>query len=108
MRQLYLVPIIGDEPARRFSVVTGLVLIFLTTLLTIHWIGAKRTRDLVLIGLSWAALTIAFETALGRYVFHYDWQRITSDYDLSRGGVMALGLLCMMVVPLAAARLRRI
>jgi uncharacterized membrane protein YphA (DoxX/SURF4 family) len=82
------------------------MLFFLTTLLSIRWIGMKQTRDLLLIGLLWAALTLAFEMTLGRLLFHYDWARITSDYDLSNGGFMALGLLCMIFVPLAAARSR--
>jgi len=106
LRQLVLAPMIGDGSARRVGVLSGLVLIFLTTLLSIRWIGAKRTRDLLLVGVLWAALTMTFEIALGRLVLGYEWERVTSDYDLSKGGFMALGLLCMIFVPLAAAAVR--
>lgn len=107
-RNLLLAPLLGDAQARRVSVATGALLIFLIALLTIRWIGAHRTPALLAIGAIWVLMTVAFEVLLGRHVLGMGWDRITSDYDPSRGGLMTLGLLCMFLSPLVAARLRKV
>ena len=66
---------------------------------------ARHTAVLVRIGLLWVLLAVTFEVGLGR-LLGYPLSRILSDYDLSRGGLMGLGLAAMLFAPLAAARLR--
>ena len=105
LRQLYLAPLMGDFRARRISVFTAMVLIFIVTLLTIRWLRVRDTGTLVRIGAIWVALTILFEVGLGR-TLGYQWNRIFEDYDLSKGGLMSLGLLAMLFTPLIAARVR--
>jgi len=51
-------------------------------------------------------LTLVLEIGLGRLVFGFPWERILSDYDLPRGGLMPLGLLVMALAPLLVARRR--
>jgi hypothetical protein len=105
LRQLYLAPLIGDFRARRLSVLTGIALIFVITILTIRWLRTHDTGTLVRVGALWVTLTILFEVSLGR-ALGYDWSRIFEDYDLSRGGLMGLGLVAMLFTPLIAARVR--
>ena len=106
LRQLFLASAIGDLSARRISVFTGTALIFLVALLFRRWLNLTDTRRLLLVGALWVALTILFEVGLGRLVLGYSWSRIAQDYDLHRGGLMGLGLIAMLFIPLAAARLR--
>ena len=106
LRQLFLAPAIGDFAARRIGVFTGTALIFVVALLFAPWLKLTDTRRLILVGALWVALTVLFEAALGRFTFGYAWSRITQDYDLTRGGLMGLGLIAMLFIPLAAARLR--
>jgi hypothetical protein len=106
LRTLYLAPVIGDLPARRVGVFIGTAIIFVMALAFTRWIGARTRVQLLGIGLLWVALTVTFEIVLGRGVLHYDWPRILSDYDLSRGGLMGFGLLAMVFTPLLAARIR--
>lgn len=106
LRTLFLAPVLGDAPARRVSVATGSVLVFVLTLATIRWVGATRATSLVGIGLLWVLLTVGFEVALGRLVFDMAWSRIAAEYDLLHGGYMGLGLLVMLLAPWATARLR--
>lgn len=106
LRNLLLAPAIGDMSARRVSVFTGALLIFLVALATVRRLRATRTTELLRVGLLWVLLTVAFELALGRLVLHLDWDRIAADYDLRRGGLMAFGLLFMLLTPWAAARVR--
>lgn len=106
LRTLYLAPVIGDFPARRIGVFVAMAIIFVITLAFARWMGARTRTHLLGIGLLWVVLTVIFEFALGRAVFHYDWSRILGDYDLSRGGLMVFGLLAMVFTPLVAARIR--
>jgi hypothetical protein len=106
LRTLYLAPVIGDFPARRIGVLVAIALIFVITFAFTHWMGGRTRAQLLGIGLLWVVLTVLFEFALGRGVLHYDWSRMLSDYDLSRGGLMAFGLLAMAFTPLLAARIR--
>lgn len=105
LRQLFLAPLVGDLHARQASVFTGSVLIFVIALLLVRWIGATTPKALLGIGLLWLVLTLAFEFTLGR-LLGMDWQRILSDYDLRQGGFMLVGMVVLLLAPLAAARLR--
>lgn len=107
IRQLFLAPIVGDFPARRIAVFTGIVLIFLVTLVFIRWINAPNGRALLLIGFIWVCLTIFFEFSLGSFVFNYSWERMLEDYKVARGGLMAFGLLFMLVTPYLTDKLRK-
>ena len=51
-------------------------------------------------------LTVSFEVGLGRLVLGLPWERITEDYDVTRGGFLGFGLVFMLGSPLLAARLR--
>lgn len=90
-RNKFLEPAVGDFRARQISVLTGSVLVFLVTLVTIRWIAAASKQQLLMVGFLWIGLTIAFEVGLGRAV-DISWHRILSDYDLAHGGLMPLGL----------------
>jgi len=107
LRTLLLVPMMGDFPARQISVFTGSLLIFGVTLFFINWIAAKTTLQLLIVGVLWVALTVIFEITLGRSVLDLSWDRITEDYNITRGGLLGFGLLFMAVSPLLAAKLRR-
>lgn len=105
LRTLYLAPLLGDAPARRLSVLTGAILIFLVTLFTVHWTEARSTRQLLGVGILWVALTVAFELMLGRLALGMTWHRIASDYDLAHGGLMIPGLIFMWFAPWLAVRM---
>lgn len=105
-RQLFLAPMIGDFPARRIAVFTGMILIFAITYFCIRWINAPTSKSLITVGFLWVILTILFEFGLGFYVFKFSWERLFEDYDIFRGGLMGLGILFMFFSPLLSARFR--
>lgn len=105
LRQLLLMPVMGDLPARRVSVFTGALIIFGVTWSFIRWIRPSSRRQLFLMGVLWVVLTVAFEISLGR-ALGYGWDRLLEDYDLPRGGLMGLGLVAMLFTPWVAARVR--
>jgi hypothetical protein len=107
LRTLFLVPLVGDLPARQIGVPIGVLLVFLIAFLFVRWLGANTRLQLVAVGLLWVVLTVLFEIVLGRLVLGLSWDRISEDYDITRGGFMGLGLVIMAVSPLLAAMLRR-
>lgn len=108
LRELFLVPLVGDFTARRLAFFVGLLLIFLMTCFFIRWIDAPSMKSLFLVGLIWMILTAGFEFGLGLFVMNYSWERMFEDYDLSRGGLMGFGLLFMVFAPYLGAKLRGI
>ncbi len=105
LRGVLLVPIVGDLPARQIGVLIGSLLIFAVAYLFIRWIAARKTLQLLSVGLLWVVLTVLFEIRLGRLVLGLPWDRITED-DVPRGCLLAFGILFMAVSPLLAAKLR--
>lgn len=104
MRRLLLEPHLGDLRARQVSVFTGAALIVLVFWFTLHWLGSHPGRRWWTIGGLWLALTLAFEIGLGR-AMGMSWDRIASDFDPRRGGLLAFGMLVILVAPrLVAAR----
>lgn len=108
LRTLFLAPVVGNFQARQISFFTGVLLIFGITFFFIRWIAAPSVKSLFAVGLLWMILTALFEYGLGIFVMNYSWKRMFEDYDLSRGGLMAFGLLFMIFAPLLAAKLRGI
>ena len=106
LRGVLLVPIVGDLPARQIGVLIGSLLIFAVAYLFIRWIAVQTKLQFLAVGLIWVVLTILFEIGLGRLVLGLPWERLTEDYDVTRGEFMGVGLLFMAAAPWLAARLR--
>ena len=104
-RNLFIAPVIGDLRARQLGVPVGCLLIFVIAWLTARWLDARTRRAQLAAGVLWVALTLMFEFLLGR-ALGMSWDRILSDYNPARGGLMLLGLAFMLFAPLIAARMR--
>lgn len=105
LRTLYITPLIGDHAARQIGMLIGSILIFLIAWFTIRWIGAYTRKDQLSIGTVWVILTILFEFLLG-IMLNYPISRILSDYDITQGGFMGLGIIFMFFVPMLASTLK--
>jgi hypothetical protein len=106
LRELFLAPLVGDFRARRIAVFVGSGLILLLACFFIRWIAAPTAKALFLVGSLWTLLTLFFELALGFLILGLSRERVFEDYDISRGGLMAFGVLFMIFAPYLAARLR--
>lgn len=104
VRRFLLEPQLGDFRARQVGVFTGALLIVLVFGLTLGWLGSHSRRRWWQLGVLWLALTLAFELAIGRAV-GLSWERISSDFDPRRGGLLAFGMLVIAIAPrIVAAR----
>jgi hypothetical protein len=74
--------------------------------LAARWIGAV-TRGQQLAGrLLWLVLTIAFDFALGRWIFGFLWERLLEGFRIWEGRLFPLGLLALAFALMIAARWR--
>jgi len=105
LRQLLVVPLLGDLQARQLGVLVGSAIVLAIAWMLIRWINAKSLAEQFQVGLLWVALMVIFEVSLGR-ALGYSPERILSDYNMSEGGFMAFGLLLMLFAPALAARVR--
>jgi len=105
LRRLLLVPAIGELRAHQFGVAIGCAIIFSVSWLFSGRSGASSTKQCLVTGVIWVLLTMLFEFGLGS-IIGYAPARMLADYDLSRGGLMGIGLVFMLLAPLLAVRIR--
>ena len=105
LRTLWLAPHVGDFRSRQIGVFTGSILILVVAYLFARWLHADSTKSLLLIGLTWLALTVCFELGVGR--LFRSWEDLMSDYDILHGGLLPLGLIVLALSPWISARLRQ-
>jgi hypothetical protein len=96
----------GDRRARQIGVFCGSGLLLTIAWFGVPWIGADTELRLLGIGLLWLALMLAFHLAFERLVLQASWDRIMSDFDLRRGGLLGIGMLILFAAPLLVAKLR--
>jgi hypothetical protein len=105
LRNVLLAPAIGDFEARQAGVFIGSALILLIAWLMAPWLNLSGRAQFAGVGLLWVGLTLLFEFSLG-LAMGLSWERMASDYDVTRGGLLPLGLIVMAFAPYAGARLR--
>lgn len=106
VRMFWLVPLLGDVNAHQISFIMGSLLILAIATISIKWLHASRTSQLIKVGLLWLLLTVVFEIVLGRFILGYSWQRIAADYNLLQGGLMPIGLVFLVLSPVIATKIR--
>ena len=106
LRGIFLVPHVGEFRSNQIGVFTGSIIILVIALAFVRWIGASRTSDLLLVGLLWLVLTLAFEVAFGRFVVGASWERLAADYNVPEGGLLPFGMLVLLLSPLIAGKVR--
>ncbi len=105
LRNLFLLPVVGDLRSRQIGVVIGSALVLATALVFVHWIRPGSDRAALRIGVLWLVLTLAFEFSLGR-VLGRSWDQLFADYDLTRGGYLSFGMALLALTPWIALKLR--
>ncbi len=108
IRNVALMPIVGDFRARQICVFTGAAIIFGITYFCIQWICVVSKGQLFLVGAMWLVLTLLFEFGVGRFVLKLPWQRLAEDYNLAQGGLLPIGLVMLFLSPFFAAKLRHL
>jgi hypothetical protein len=107
LRVRYLVPRVGDPAAHVMGTLLVVAAMALVVGLTVGWIvPGLETRRLVLLGLGWTGLTVAFEFLFGHYVVGHPWSRLLADYNVMAGRIWTLVLLTSLLAPVILGRLQ--
>ncbi len=106
VRGVFLVPHVGQFRAGQIGVFTGSAIILIIAIVFARWIRGRSIPQLLGVGFVWLVLMIGFEIAFGRFVVGASWERIGSDYNILKGGLMPIGMIILMVAPVVAARVR--
>ena len=104
VRDLLLMPRLGDQTARAISTIVLCGLVLLVTWRTIRWISPRSREDALRVGVLWVVLTLAFEFLAGHYLFHKPWTALLADYDLRSGRIWILALLTTLIAPVWLAQ----
>ena len=105
-RNAFLTPYVGDFRARQIGIFTGSIMIFAIALVSVRWIRASRAAELLAVGFLWLGLMLAFEFLFGHFALGYSWERLASDYNVIKGGLMPIGMLVLTFSPLIAGKVR--
>jgi hypothetical protein len=106
LRTVLVEPRVGSELARRYGVGLAVIVIVIVATRWAGWLGATTARARLAVGAVWVLSTVAFEVALTPLVGR-SWADLAGDYDLTRGGLMGLGLVGMLLAPEIGWRLSR-
>ena len=98
---------LGDRRAHQVSTATLVAVVLPYARAVERRQPIATAGDAAGIGVTWLALTVAFEFALGRYVAKQSWPALLADYDLRRGRLWPLALAAVLLAP-AAARATRL
>jgi hypothetical protein len=102
LRELALTPWLGAERAGQVGFATAVVVILTLAGVFAPWLEAKTRRARWQVGLLWAVLTFVFEAVLAR-TMGLSLDAFVQDYDPARGGLMAYGLLVLLLAPTLGA-----
>jgi hypothetical protein len=104
VREVWLVPRVGELAAHQAgSVAVTAAFLALIAVFVRHF---NLTPDQALmIGMAWVAAAIVFEFGFGHYVDGLSWDRLLSDYDLTRGRLLLLVWIAVGAGPFLLAQL---
>ena len=106
LRGVFLVPHVGQFRSNQIGVFTGSLIILVIALMSVRWIRATRPSLLLGIGGLWLGLTLAFEILFGRFVAGASWERLASDYNVLKGGLLPVGMVILFLSPWIAGKAR--
>ena len=106
-REALLIPALGKTTALILSGAILALCILAASYFLVPKLGKLNTKQCLLLGLYWLALTLAFEFSFGRLVQHRSWTEILEAYAFRDGNLWPLVLTTILVAPLLATRLRR-
>jgi hypothetical protein len=106
VRELWIIPDIGEVAGRAVSTVILCALVLLLTWLTIGWIRPIAPADAMKIGALWLVLTLAFEFLVGHYLFRKSWAVLLEDYNVAQGRIWVVVLVVVLLAPRWTAHLR--
>jgi hypothetical protein len=105
IRELLIVPQVGEQVGHFLSVFVLSGVIFGITYLFISALGPLPARMLLGVGLFWLVLSLLFEFGFFHYVMHAPWSKLLADYNIFRGRLLSVVWLTTLFAPLVCGKL---
>ena len=105
LRELVLIPKLGNPAALIFSGLLLVACILAVSILLAPWLGDLTVTHCLYLGVFWLLLTLAFEIGFG-LLRHKTWSMILEAYTFKNGNIWPLVLGVTLIAPLAAAKFR--
>ncbi|MBU7020713.1 MAG: hypothetical protein HXS41_06615 [Theionarchaea archaeon] len=93
-------PSMEELHAHQVSTLTGIIFSVLVMYVFLKLTRAHYTdSDLVMVGIMWLCLTVAFEFAFGHFVIGHTLSRLLADYNILKGRIWIVMLLTILLGP---------
>jgi len=100
VRVVFFLQPFGDLVAHQLSCVTGIALFLAAMYFFFQKTKlAYSSRELLVMGVCWTAMTILFEFGFGHYIMGNSWAKLLADYNLFAGRLWVLVLLAVLAGP---------
>ena len=105
LREGVLIHTLSQPVAYVISGVLLSVMVFVVTWLLLPWIGIRDSNGLILLGLMWLLLTLAFEFTFG-YIQNKSVAEMLQAYTFNNGNIWPIVLLVTLVSPYVVGYLK--
>ncbi|MFH7242680.1 MAG: hypothetical protein ACHWZW_07495 [Spirulina sp.] len=100
LRNALVAPKIGTKRAKKLSLISGTILLFIVCYLWVPRLGLVSPGSLLALGLLLAIFMALFDMLLGHYIIKLRWRVILKDFDPRQGNYLIFGLLVLVFIPL--------
>jgi hypothetical protein len=100
-REVFLRPRLGEPKAHVIGTliaVTLMILVIYAFVQRVH--GSSSMTELILIGVLWLVMTVAFEFGFFHYVMGMPWEVLLADYNVLQGRIWVLVLVTVLLGPI--------
>ena len=108
VREGLLRPRIGEAKAHVIGTliaVAFMILVIYAFIQRVH--GSCSMTDLILIGVLWLVMTVAFEFGFFHFVMGKPWENLLADYNVPRGRIWVLVLATVLLGPIIVGTLMK-
>ncbi|MBQ0958409.1 hypothetical protein KAK06_05510 [Ideonella sp. 4Y11] len=98
-RTLWVAPRLGQQRARRWSVISGSLLAFGLCAWRVPGFGLQGPLAHALLGAVLAAFMASFDLALTHWLLRRPWRQALQDLNLRQGQLLPLGLMALAASP---------
>jgi len=99
LREMAYAEAVGELQAHQISTVTGILFSGLAVWLFSRLYPLESGYQAWVVGISWLALTLAFEFIFGHFVMGHSWSTLLQDYNLLAGRLWPVFLLWTLAMP---------
>ena len=107
LREFWFMRFLPELTSHQLSAASFIILFGIYVWFILKWLKPGSTKEAFRLGLTWFALTVAFEFLFGHFVMGHPWATLLSEYNLFAGRLWILVLLWITISPGIFYRINR-